>query len=141
MTTVEKPFEELFGASRFAIKRIEVYKCLSTNTPSGIAAIEKAIQGSTIVTEEDCQYLAEILEDISNFTLLFRSKDVAYTSQLFHEACDKQGPTIVLIRVNDQVGGGFTDMDWDSVGGYKRSEKSFIFSLTKKRIFFTRPTL
>jgi len=54
------------------------------------------------------------------------------TANIFHEKCDKQGPTITIIKSsNDMIFGGYTDKDWDISGDYKNSTKSFIFSLTK----------
>lgn len=136
---VDKPFEELFGVSRFAVQRLEVYRCASTIIPPKLTLIEKAIADSSILIAEDAKFLTEILDEFTGFKLLFKSKAVEYTSQLFHSACDNQGPTLIVIKANGLVGGGFSGVSWESTGGYKRSERAFIYSLSKKMVFPVKP--
>ena len=53
-------------------------------------------------------------------------------SEEFHKACDKQGPTLILIKTKTQrIFGGFTPLDWGKTGGGVKDEsnQTFIFSL------------
>ena len=50
--------------------------------------------------------------------------------------CDNQGKTLVLIQT--EIGliiGGYTTKDWNTSGKWYKDDKSFLFSLTKGKIF------
>jgi len=69
-------------------------------------------------------------------TLFVASKD-GDTASKFHAACDKKGPTIVIVETTTgNVFGGYTDLSWGtSSGAYVKSSNTFIFRLrpTTKR--------
>ena len=51
----------------------------------------------------------------------------------FHRCCDGKLDTLVIIKSeNGSIAGGYSDVDW-SGDNWKKSEKSFLFSLDKKR--------
>ena len=76
---------------------------------------------------------------------LFDSADDGVNAWDFHRKCDNRGPTLVLLKTYEKVAkgpfrsktspiepsylGGFTDQSWSSDFRWKRSKKSFIFSL------------
>ncbi len=82
--------------------------------------------------------LDELFPEKVSFQLLFSAKDNDYKSSRFHELCDDQGPTLTIVQVNDNVFGGFTDVPWQSEGGFKKSSSSFLFSVDKKMKFGLR---
>jgi len=47
----------------------------------------------------------------------------------FHRKCDGKGPTVTIIKVNNYIFGGYTDVSWTSSCHFNSSRKSFIFSL------------
>ncbi|XP_078344004.1 uncharacterized protein LOC144629648 [Oculina patagonica] len=51
----------------------------------------------------------------------------------FHSACDGKGPTVILIRVQQNIFGGFLDKSWGGNDGFIQSSKAFIFSLANLR--------
>ncbi|KAJ7382748.1 hypothetical protein OS493_033033 [Desmophyllum pertusum] len=51
----------------------------------------------------------------------------------FHNACNGKGPTVILIRVQQNIFGGFLDKNWGGVDGFIWSKRSFIFSLKNLR--------
>ena len=66
------------------------------------------------------------------FKLIFKMEENKTKSEEFHKACDKQGPTLVLIKTKTQrIFGGFTPLDWGKTGGGIKDEsnQTFIFSL------------
>ena len=68
--------------------------------------------------------------------LLFRKSVNGNSYDEFHRLCDNQGKTIVLIQTeNEGIIGGYTCKDWNTSGDWYKDEKSFLFSLTKARIF------
>jgi len=60
------------------------------------------------------------------FNLLYRaSRDGDTTS--FHNKCDNKGATIVVIKIKDQLMGGYNPLRWDSSDTYHSTNDSFIF--------------
>jgi len=81
------------------------------------------------------QELKSVSKKISE-TLFIASKDGDAASK-FHGACDKKGPTIVIVETTTgNVFGGYTDLSWGtSSGAYVKSSNTFLFRLrpTTKR--------
>ena len=68
--------------------------------------------------------------------LLFRKSIDGDSFDAFHKLCDNQGKTLVLIKAEyELIIGGFTTKDWNIAGEWITDEKSFLFSLTKGKIF------
>lgn len=76
-------------------------------------------------------------------TILFESSKSILIEQIykatthgdvnFHKYCDNKGPTVVLIKANDYVFGGYSKLNWDGVKSkFNTDTTSFLFSLTKK---------
>ena len=50
--------------------------------------------------------------------------------------CDNQGKTLVLIQTTiELIIGGYTTKDWNTSENWFKDDKSFLFSLTKGKIF------
>ena len=66
------------------------------------------------------------------FELLFRMSVDGGTAAAFHSKCDGKGPTVTLIRSdNDCVFGGYAGSSWESVDGWKWTDdrSCFLFSV------------
>lgn len=51
----------------------------------------------------------------------------------FHEMCDNKGPTLVIVRVEDYIFGGYSSVSWSKDRcEYKYSPTAFLFSLVNK---------
>ena len=51
--------------------------------------------------------------------------------QVFHEKCDKKGPTMLLVKLKDgHIFGGYNPLHWESRFGYQKTSDSFLFSVT-----------
>ena len=51
-----------------------------------------------------------------------------FTSEVFHKKCDNKGATLTVIKANNRVFGGFTNLSWDSSDTEKRGDpNAFIF--------------
>jgi len=71
-----------------------------------------------------------------NTKLLFRKSINGNSFDEFHRLCDNQGKTIVIIQTkNELIIGGYTSKDWNTSGKWYEDDKSFLFSLTKEKIF------
>ena len=59
------------------------------------------------------------------------------SSQKFHELCDNQANTLVIIKTeNNNIFGGFASKTWNSMElGRKKDLKSFLFSIVNKKIY------
>ena len=68
--------------------------------------------------------------------LLYRKTDNGDSYNTFHQLCDNQGPTVILIKGNKGfIIGGYTPLSWDSNSGYKKDNETFLFSLTNNEIY------
>ena len=67
------------------------------------------------------QTLKEFMEPVQvtgkQWQLCFRASENSYSASAFHAACDNKGPTVTLVRVGDNVFGGYTDKSWDGFVG------------------------
>ena len=71
--------------------------------------------------------------------LIFRGSRDGMTCQNFRSKCNKQGPTIVLIKNDkDNIFGGYASTSWDNNNIWESASNSFIFTLTN--IFDIEPT-
>jgi len=64
--------------------------------------------------------------------LLYRMSRDGQSSSTFHNLCDNQGPTLVLIKNGDngQVFGGYNPQSWTSSGNYQSGSGAFLYNLT-----------
>ena len=55
-----------------------------------------------------------------------------FKNSTFHSICDNKGPTLVIIKANNRVFGGYTKLAWDTSGGWKGNDPTaFIFRVTE----------
>ena len=107
--------------------------------------MEKSILiDSTIVNSLELIFINEgikknIKKIVKNYTLIFRASRDGFGANNFHLKCD--GKTFTITFVMSEKGkrfGGFTELAWDSSGGYKYSSKGFIFSLDNQEIYYSK---
>ena len=48
------------------------------------------------------------------WNLCYRASRDGWNAQDFHSHCNNKGPTVVLVKANDCIFGGYTDQHWDS---------------------------
>ena len=46
--------------------------------------------------------------------LIYKGEEDGTDAKDFHGKCDKQGETITIVKVEDRVFGGYSDIDWYS---------------------------
>lgn len=95
--------------------------------------------GSTLVGSNEDLTMKNWLGSNSspNGRLLYRASRDGFSSYTFHNLCDNQGPTIVLIKTSyGTVFGGYASSAWGSYNNnyyysqYLQAEGSFLFNLT-----------
>ena len=79
------------------------------------------IQGIVDQLEEEIFPSSVILKDKLSWlphgascSLLFRASDDGKRPGDFHRCCDNKGPTLVLIKSEEYIFGGYTVQSWDS---------------------------
>jgi hypothetical protein len=96
---------------------------------------------SNILVKNDINLISQWINHtlLFNYTLLYRASINGDSAVVFHERCDRKGPTITLIQTTDDfVFGGYSQTDWDSFDDpsgwkYKKCKEAFIFSLNLKK--------
>lgn len=75
------------------------------------------------------------------YKLLYKSSINGENSKDFHKLCDNSPQTLTIIKtINGKVFGGYTEQTWKDldikkIGTIKKDNKSFLFSLNKKKIY------
>jgi hypothetical protein len=70
------------------------------------------------------------------FNLLYKASQDKDISSAFHQKCDSNQTTLILIETNKGYRfGGFTKRTWKGKGNEKFDNDAFIFSLNKKKIY------
>jgi hypothetical protein len=91
------------------------------------------LEGTKLVESKEEKALLNVWINMPNVQtdLLYRATADGFTAAKFHELCDDQGATLVLIK--SEVGfvfGGYTSISWVPNGQYYPDDKNFLFSLT-----------
>ena len=69
-------------------------------------------------------------------SLLYRKSRDGDSYNTFHNLCDNKGTTLVLYKSNEGfIIGGYTPLDWDNHSSWKNDKDSFLFSLTKNKVY------
>ena len=102
----------------------------------------KTIFNDSLILNKNNDYISNLNKWINQregqfkTQLLFRKSINGNSFDDFHRLCDNQGKTLVLIQtLNNLIIGGYTSKDWDTSEKWYKDDKSFLFSLTKGRIF------
>ncbi|KXJ14138.1 hypothetical protein AC249_AIPGENE7482 [Exaiptasia diaphana] len=77
-------------------------------------------------------YLDPVLQDCgtSNWNLCWHARSDGWdVEKQFHPKCDGRGPSVTIVRVNQYIFGGYTDVSWHKNLGCTFSNQSFLYSL------------
>ena len=92
-------------------------------------------------SQNEEKFLDKIVEwcGHNKFELLYRGTKDGPSSNIFHDKCDDQGPTLCLYKnEKGNIFGGYSSISWKRNDGTCSDSKSFIFTLTN--IFEIEPT-
>ena len=102
----------------------------------------KTIFNDSLILNKNNDYISNLNKWINQregqfkTQLLFRKSINGNSFNDFHRLCDNQGKTLVLIQTaNNLIIGGYTSKDWDTSEKWYKDDKSFLFSLTNRKIF------
>jgi hypothetical protein len=100
-----------------------------------IAKKNSQILIDSIILNDKEAYLISSLVSNSNLSLLYRASRDGFDAGSFHKNCDGHSKTLTIIYTElDNVFGGYTSAEWDSVSGNKEDKDAFIFSLRRNGI-------
>ncbi len=74
---------------------------------------------SSILEKAEYAFTQQMFEWFGSNTwqLCYRASTDGWFGKDFHAKCNNKGPTIVLVKVDDYIFGGFTDTNWDQTKG------------------------
>ena len=70
--------------------------------------------------------LQKWLGEKCKWNLCYRASRDGWSAQDFHKHCDNKGPTVVLVKANNCIFGGYTDQNWES----GMQEKIYTFNIS-----------
>ena len=75
-------------------------------------------------------------KNISKYELLFRASKDGFRATDFHNKCDGENNTLILVKTtNGRRFGGFTDFPWNNKNINRNGEKEFTFSLDNEKVY------
>ena len=55
------------------------------------------------------------LNNQKNWRLCYKASQEGCNANEFHSRCDGKGPTVTIVRVQDYIFGGYTDISWGGI--------------------------
>ena len=97
------------------------------------------IKGEIFQNNNEIEFIsAKIVGDYIkiNLTLLYKATIDSDRAEAFHEKCDNEKSSLILIKTTDgKRFGGYTSCDWKGNSIDKKDDNAFIFSLDKMEIY------
>ena len=85
--------------------------CLGSSYVLGVLKSSSSILKGEIALMKQLQ---KWLGEKCKWNLCYRASRDGWNAQDFHRQCDNKGPTVVLVKANDCIFGGYTDQNWNS---------------------------
>ena len=150
-TCIGERFQARYEALRTGTELKSPFRMFQSETPFGQYLLQHLLQDSRVLShlpDDPGNSIRTVMERLlpffppdqvnpasSTFHLLYRASEHGFSALTFHQRCDHQGPTLVLVRTPPgSVCGGYAAASWQSqlpsvyhdAGG-----QSFLFSLAK----------
>ena len=92
-----------------------VFILFKGNSNSNLAKSSSILKGKKGFIKQLQQWLG----DKCKWNLCYRASRDGWSAGQFHQDCDNKGPTVVLIKVDEFIFGGYTDQNWESNSAYR----------------------
>ena len=102
--------------------------CLLGNPP-----IPDNLKRSSSILNGEIGFMKQLVKWLGSkckWNLCYRASRDGWSAPHFHRHCDNKGPTVVLVKANGCIFGGYTDQHWDS----GMSSKIFQYEVLFQRI-------
>ena len=89
----------------------------SVFTVGSVSAICNPIKESSSILKGEIAFIKQLqkwLERKCKWNLCYRASRDGWSAKDFHKHCDNKGPTVILVKANDCIFGGYTDQHWQS---------------------------
>ena len=112
--------------------------------PGYVPSVTAQIDDSTIFQyfpANPLSFLSSRLSQFTKATRIFTTRGSRFRTWAlaaeFHQACDNIPNTLVIIKSGQYIAGGYTEVAWSSPSEetHFRSEKAFLFSVNRKKIY------
>ena len=123
------------------IQKIEIKEFENLFKSFGGVVNDLKIFSDSLIINNNKSYIDSLIKWIGNdkieVKLLYRKSRDGNSYDTFHELCDNKGPTLILFNLerNNLIIGGYTQLNWDNHSGYKSDKSTFLFNLTKGKLF------
>ena len=101
-----------------------------SSVPDNLKTSSSILKGKISFMKQLKKWLGEKCK----WNLCYRASRDGWSSQDFHSRCDNKGPTVVLVKANDCIFGGYADQNWAGICEILLTHLSF-FRITNLRIF------
>ena len=79
--------------------------------PSGDLQLSSILKGKIAFMQQLQKWLGEKCK----WNLCYRASRDGWSAQDFHKHCDNKGSTVVLVKANNCIFGGYTDQNWGGI--------------------------
>ncbi|XP_020623000.1 neural cell adhesion molecule 2-like isoform X2 [Orbicella faveolata] len=131
--------------SNFGPQDVGTYLCKATNKLGSVEAlttlryVQPGFWMDSAILTDNAFYQTRLYEFLSpaigsnpQWVLCYRASTHGWSISTFHSKCDGKRDTVTIIKKGQYVFGGYTDISWESSGGYSSTSNAFIFSLRNK---------
>ena len=87
------------------------------------------------------EFLAPVQVPGKEWEMCYRGSEQNFSASAFHSLCGYKGPTVTIVRVNQNVFGGYSDKNWSSTSGKDRVRILTTYSVLKHHLqntFFSK---
>ena len=94
---------------------------------SPVTLVLENIAASSSILKGEIAFMKQLHEWLGGkckWSLCYRASRDYWSAPEFHRHCDNKGPTVVLVKANNCIFGGYTDQNWRGITGMTEKEKS-----------------
>ena len=123
-----KLLPNLGGSSSLHLEKC--YNCIvPCSGDSPFSAVLANLNTSSSILDGEIAFRKQLekwLGEKCKWNLCYRASRDGWSAQDFHRHCDNKGPTVVLVKANNCIFGGYTDQNWLGITGMREIRLGFV---------------